>query len=110
MANIRRYTSPTQELIVEGVDLTQADVFVSYKQGQTQLNISGEDLTIETVSAGQRTDTKISVYMSQEMTAQFVADKDVDVQVNWLEDGQRNATTIARVSVQRNLLEEVIHA
>ena len=108
MANIRRYTSPTQELIVEGVDLTSSDVYVTYKQGNYTLQMSGNDITVEAVTHDQTTDTKISVYMSQTQTAGFKSDPSIEVQVNWLTDGQRNATTIAKVSVARNLLEEVI--
>ena len=110
MANIRRYTSPTQELIVEGIDLTNAEIYVSYRQKCVSLVFSGDDLQVEAVTEDERTDTKISVHMSQEMTAKFRADEDVEVQVNWILDGQRNATIIAKFGIQRNLLEAVIES
>lgn len=108
MAYIRRYTSPTQELVVENIDLTQSDVYVTYKQGRTILNLSGEDIEMETEVVDDQTNTVISVYMSQETTAAFKTNDDIEVQVNWLTDGERNATVIAKVGVYRNLLEEVI--
>ena len=112
MASIRRYTTPTQELIVEGVDLTASDVYVVYKQGNTCLKFSGEEIEMEKIAWADlesgKWDTVLRVYMSQETTAKFRTDRDVEVQVNWIEDGQRNATTIARFEVTRNLMEEVI--
>lgn len=108
MAYIRRYTSPTQELEVENVDLTQSDVYVTYTQGRTVLTVSNEDIEMESVVVDDQTNTLISVYMSQEATAAFKINEDIEVQVNWLTDGERNATDIARVGVKRNLLEEVI--
>lgn len=104
MATIRRYTSPTQVLIVEGVDLTSSDVYVSYTQGKLKMTYSGGDISME--RDGEN--TVIRVYMPQDVTAQFETRKEVEVQVNWIEDGKRNATTIAQVMVTRNLLEEVI--
>lgn len=104
MAYIRRYTSPTQELLVEGVNLTASEVFVSYKNGDLRLTFTGADIEMEAVES----DTIIRVWMSQETTALFNLKKDLEVQVNWIEDGQRNATTIEKVTVARNLLEEVI--
>ena len=108
MAYIRRFTSPTQELEVENVDLTQSDVYVTYTQGHTVLTVSNEDIQMETVVVDDHTNTLISVYMSQETTAAFKINEDIEVQVNWLTDGKRNATDIAKVGVKRNLLEEVI--
>lgn len=104
MASIRRYTSPTHVLIVEGVDLTSSDVYVAYKQGDQLLKFSGADIDMDFVDSN----TEIRVYMPQEVTASFCVGESLEVQVNWLTDGERNATTIAKVTVTRNLLEEVI--
>lgn len=109
MANIRRYTTPTQELLVEGVDLTSAEVFVSYRQKNTSFVFSGNQIQVEAITEDERTDTLISVYMTQEQTASFKYNEDVEIQVNWLEGHRRNATVIARCKVSDNLLEEVIN-
>lgn len=53
---IRRYTSPTQELIIEDIDLTESEVFVSYRQKNLSLCFSGDDLQVEAVTENERTD------------------------------------------------------
>ena len=77
---------------------------MSYTQGKLKMTYSGDDISME--KDGE--DTVIRVYMPQDVTAQFDVHKEVEVQVNWITDGQRDATIIAKVTVTRNLLEEVI--
>ena len=108
MATIRKYTSPTQQLIIDGIDLTDKSVYVTYSQDNVKLTYHDEDIEVIKVVQDNITSTLISIYMSQEDTAKFSVIKDAEVQVNWLEDGKRNATSIAKVKINRNLLEEVI--
>ena len=53
-------------------------------------------------------DTVISVPLSQLQTGGF-AEGSVEVQVNWFDSfGHRDATTVAAIQVERNLLAEVV--
>lgn len=103
---MRRYTTPTLTIIVEGIDLTAMDVRVTLKQGKRSLTIS--DPEMETVSEEGRTDTKLDVTLTQEQTALFEA-VPCKVQVNFIDqDGARDATECKTVDVWPNLLPEVI--
>ena len=100
---IIRYTSPTQEILLKGIDLTSADrVCVTYRNGTFCRTL--EDVTVEAVDD----DTMITVELDQELTSRFDARRELYIQVNWMEDGKRLATRIKRADVCQNLLEEVL--
>lgn len=103
METIRKWTSPTQELTVEGINLTSADVYVTFRQDGNTLTFSGEDLTM----AYTEPDTTITVHLTQEQTGAFNS-KLILVQVNWVQDGQRNATNIVSFKPMENLYKQVI--
>lgn len=99
---MRRYTTPTVTVTVEGVDLTSSTVLVTFQQRSNRLTVEGPSMTL------QGEDTIISVPLSQLQTGGF-AEGSVDVQVNWLDGyGHRDATTVAAIQVERNLLAEVV--
>lgn len=98
---MRRYTTPTIELTVEGHDLTSSVVYATFSQGQKVVTIT--DLTM----ALDGEDTVITIELSQLDTARFVAGT-CKVQVNWTQYGKRNATEIKTINVTPNLLEEVV--
>lgn len=99
------YTTPTISLTVEGVDLTGQDIYVTIEQGSHELTKSGADLTV----AYADPDTTIEFNLTQEESASFAYSRSAQVQVNWIsQNGVRGATTIAQVSVLKNLLDEVI--
>ena len=103
------YTTPTIHLIVEAVDLTGQDVYVTLEQGKTELTKSGTDLIIDTDTHGQVTDTIIIFTLTQEESAMFNFGKSVSLQVNFINSaGARDATEIKTIPVMRNLLDEVI--
>lgn len=102
------YTTPTITLTVEGVDISAFDVFVTLEQGKTELTKSGADLTITTETVQQITNTIISFTLSQLESAKFDYSRYVNVQVNWINNGTRNATEIETIEVMRNLLDRVI--
>lgn len=103
---MRRYTTPTLTIIVEGIDLTAMDVRVTLKQGKRSLTISNPEM--EAVTEEGRTDTKLDVTLTQEQTALFEA-VPLKVQVNFIDvDGARDATECKTVDVWPNLLPEVI--
>lgn len=116
MGSIRRYTTPTQELTIDGVDLTESSVYVTYRQGDRVQTFTGNDITVEQIIKPGTEEsehptvlgTKISVFFTQEITSVFSEREDIRVQVNWLDGKKRNATVIARCKVDGNLLEEVI--
>lgn len=101
---MRRYTTPTVELVVGGIDLTSCDVYVTlWQQGSEVTTRPGEgDMAFD------GTDTTITLRYTQEQTASFEEGR-AKMQVNWLtEDGERNCTSVATVHVTGNLLRKVI--
>lgn len=99
---MRRYTTPTHELTVEGHDLTAADrVWVTYRQGGRtwDLEPSSAELSGE--------DTVLTVELTQEQTGALAVGT-ARVQVNWMEGARRNATEIAIVQVADNLMPRVV--
>ena len=103
------YTTPSISLVVESVDLTGNDVYVTLEQGSHELTKTGSDLIITTDTHGQQTDTEIVFTLSQTESASFNINKSVSVQVNWINaSGVRDATEIKTIGVMRNLLDEVI--
>ena len=99
------YTTPSISLTVEGVDLSDQDVYVSLEQGTHELTKSGSDLIVD----ADENDTIITFTLTQEESASFNFGKSVSIQVNWIsQDGVRDATEIKTIGVMRNLLDEVI--
>jgi hypothetical protein len=97
-----RYTTPTDELVVKGVDLTGYEVWASYRQRSRKLDVQAADVTYD------GTDTTVLVPLTQEQTGSFCCGQ-VSIQVNWLTpEGARDATTIKEVSVGGNLLDRVM--
>lgn len=95
---MRRYTTPTVTVTVEGIDLTDQDVLVTFQQ-------QGRTLTVEAPAmALEGADTVISVPLTQLQTGGF-AEGGLSVQVNWLDGhGHRDATTVGWLQVEQNLL------
>lgn len=54
------YTTPTIQLIVEGVDITGKDVYVTFEQQCKELTKSGSDLTV----SAEESDTNITFVLS----------------------------------------------
>lgn len=99
----RRYTTPVPPLIVSGMDLTTYDVYVTISQGSHSLTI--EDAEMELDADGN---TIITFDMSQITTAEF-REGPAKVQVNFIDDqGRRNATNEAAVTIGGNLLDRVL--
>lgn len=98
---IRKWTNPTQKVIVKGADLSQAKVFVTFRQDCNVLTI--EDPTAE--YDGE--DTTLYVPLEQIQTGSFNTSY-VNVQVNWVAGDKRYATDIAPVRLTPNLLPEEV--
>ena len=103
------YTTPTIKLIVEGVDITGKDIYVTLEQRCVKLIKKGSDLIVEAETIEQNTDTIITFVLTQEESARFDFNKNVYIQVNWIaSNGVRAATEIKAIGVMKNLLDEVI--
>lgn len=103
------FTTPTITLVVEGVDLTGKNIYATLEQGCRELTKKGSDMNITTETVGERTDTVLTMVLSQEESASFDFNKNAFVQVNWITaGGVRGATEIKKIDVMRNLLDEVI--
>lgn len=107
-----QYTTPTITLIIEGVDIFDNDIYVSLEQREpklVELTKTGGDLDVRTEVVGERTDTIIDCYLTQEETAGFDIRTKVAVQVNWIDgDGVRAATEMAFLRIAPNLLDKVL--
>ena len=101
---ITKYTSPPNILLVKGVNIVTADIYVSIKQGSREITLHGDSLEVS--AAGE--DTQIIFYLTQEQTALFNLRGYAKIQVNWILSGHRYATEIKNVTVYDNLLAEVI--
>ena len=97
-----RGTTPTLTLTFteQGLDLTAADqIYVTFEYKGQKLTKSTTELTV-----GEKT---ISVYFSQAETLAF-PEGYVDIQANWLMNGDRFASEIVRYPFSRQLLNEVL--
>lgn len=103
-----RYTTPLLPLEVEGVDLTgDNDVYVTMVQDRVKLTKTGSELTISYDS--EKDMTTINLGLTQKESASFDLDSPVLVQVNFINAAQvRDATSIAKIPVMRNLLDKEI--
>ena len=104
-----KYTTPTISLIVEGVDITAHDIYVTLEQGLTELVKTGADIIATAITEDQMTSTRITLTLTQTESALFDHNKSAAIQVNWITStGVRCATEIKSIGVLRNLLDKVI--
>ena len=101
---ITRFTTPPISLLVKGVDITAADVYVTIKQGTTEINLTDTDLTL--TASGDDTQVEFSLTQAQAGSLDFGSY--AGIQVNWIDSGVRYATEIANVKIYENLYDEVI--
>lgn len=95
-----RYTTPTYELVIDGVDLTGFDVFVTFSQHGDTVTLENPSFTVEDGN------TTIMCSLTQKQTAGFRAGM-MDVQVNWADASHnRCATIVKQVPVDVQLLQE----
>ena len=101
-----RYTTPTLQLTVEGVDLQNCDVMLTLRQGRRILNVrhtAFERFVIDGDTA------EIDVTLTQQQSGMFREGESVEVQLNYIdENGYRGDTSIATTSFGRNLHESVM--
>lgn len=103
MSIIGQATTPTFVCTVPNtIDLTAADaVYFTLTQDGRKLTKTGEALTVAAQS--------VSVYLSQRDTVWLNSARPVELQLNWTySDGSRGMTNIVSVTVDRNLVPEVL--
>lgn len=98
---ITRYTTPPISLLVKGIDITSADVYVTLKQREIELTIDNPVKTFEDPN------TIITFSLTQKQSGKF-SDDYVQIQVNWMSGGTRYATKIVETKIYDNLYNEVI--
>lgn len=97
-----RFTTPTEEFIINGVDLTACDVTVNLSQGMHKLELKPIAVTYDGIN------THVFVVLTQEQSGRFWKGI-VKVQINWITvDGDRDATLEAELRWHDNLLDRVI--
>ena len=103
-----RATTPTLTLTIndESVDLTAArNVYVTLEQGTTEITKTGDALEIEP--------RVVKMWLSQEESLNLTEGA-ASLQINWTyldTDGvtvKRAATNVAKITITRQLLDEVI--
>lgn len=93
-----RYTTPTHEHRIKGIDLSGCEVWVSYEQGLAEVNAKA---SVEF----DGTDSIATVSLTQGETARF-REGTVYVQINWVwPNGKRDATVKKELPMLGNLLE-----
>ena len=101
--SVPRLTTPTFTLTFPEsalIDLTAADdVFVTFAYGGEILTKTGVALTVEAKS--------VSVYLTQEETMSFPVGN-VQIQVNWVDSGNRFASEIVTYPISENLMSRVV--
>ena len=107
-----RITTPKISLNIKNVDLTAADsVYVSIKQGDIYVELTGEDLEVTSEISGGVTESKICFFPTQEDTNKFSLGS-ARVQVNWLytEGGNllRGATKAISIPIDENIMNRVV--
>lgn len=102
---MKRYTTPTITVTLQGIDLTGCDIYVTYKQG-SKLTLTIWDVDYEF----DGTDSIISYTLSQEQTAMFKAGSSATIQINWVTPaGKRDATDEKPIaSIEENNLKQVL--
>lgn len=97
-----RYTTPTHEHKVKGIDLTGCDVYVSYQQGLTSVDVKAQSVSYD----GE--DTTITVPLTQLQTAKFKVGK-AEVQINWIyQNGKRDAVNAKEMEITKNIMQRVV--
>lgn len=93
-----RYTTPTHEHVVNGVDLTGCHVVVSYEQRNDRIEVQAKSVRYE------NDQSVVTVSLTQRQTGRLRAGK-AKAQINWIyPDGTRNATTCKEIDILENIL------
>ena len=104
---MRRGTTPDYIFTIDGHDLRRSTVFVTIRQDEKQITLTGERLEVGYDGMGEGR-TTIAFRLTQEETL-GLRDGQAQAQVRWVEaDGTAMCTGIDAIGVAPVLLEEVI--
>ena len=104
MSGTVRGTTPDYTLTLNGYDLTGKTVFVTIVQGELNVTLTGDRLTIVTDETG----STVVFKLSQAETLGFMAGG-AEVQLKCIDArGQVDASGIGQLTIDRALLEKVI--
>lgn len=98
---MRRFTTPTFTMVINGFDLSEATVYVTFKQINTVVTVESPTVTY---ADGKST---LEVTLTEEQTGMLHVGN-AQVQVNWVKDGVREATEVVTKKITDNLLEAVL--
>lgn len=103
---MRKYTTPTLVVRIDGKNLEECDVYVTLAQGNRRLTYTNDDFeSVEADACG----VTAKILLTQEQTASFSMSQEVSIQANVIDKtGHRAATDIMQIGIWKNLLEEVI--
>lgn len=101
---MRRYSTPTVDIVLEGLDATAMRVDVTFEQ-------RGRELVVEDATkALDGEDTVVSVPLTQVQTGNFT-EGTVEVQLDLFDgNGHRVPTTIGTIEVERTLRDREVEA
>ncbi len=104
---MRRGTTPDYIFTIDGHDLRRSAVFVTIRQDERQITLTGDRLEVGYDGAGEGRAT-ISFRLTQEETLDLHAGQ-AQAQVRWVDaDGTAMCTAVEAIGVAPVLLEEVI--
>lgn len=106
MADIITWTTPTITEAVEGVDLTDMDLYITIEQISPSGSLRAR-LTADADGEYDGTDTYVTATLTQAQTGQLHRGRAV-VMVNAVGDGQRFATEPIEVEVALNAIPEEV--
>ena len=99
-----QYTTPTIHIAAHGADLTPFTVRVTIKQGSAKVSVDASGLSYD----ADTDTTSMQVPLTQEQTGIFRKGS-ASIQLNWFDGtGYRDATVEKPITVENNLIQEVI--
>lgn len=99
-----RGTTPPYKLTFSGYDMTGRKPFVTIRQKNTSLTLTGDRLSVETDESG----SSITFRLKQEETLRFAVGE-AEVQVKVIDAaGIVSGTGIGKLNIEKALLERVI--
>lgn len=99
-----RGTTPDYVLTLPGIDLTGMTVYVTIRQKNREITLTGAELTV----ASDGEDSTIAFMLTQKQTL-MLNEGQASVQVKFIDaSGTVGATKIGRLTIDKALLEKVI--
>lgn len=106
MADIITWTTPTITEAVEGVDLTDMDLYITVEQIAPSGSLRAR-LTVDATGEYDGTDTYVTATLTQAQTGQLHKGW-ATVMVNAVGDGERYATSRIAIEVDLNAIPEEV--